>query len=745
MAKAAVLICQSCKIGESLDLPKLEKTAAKLEGVALVKSVPLLCGQAATPVIDEALAGGAGALVVAACSARFHADAFARPGCHVERVSLRELVVASHEPKHEDTQMLAEDVIRMGTIRASRVELPQAQPLPAERTVLVVGGGPTGMAAASGAARAGYKVVVVEKAESLGGWLRTWKRVLPSCAPCRDLQEPDLANRCEAIAADPNIEVHCGATVKSISGQPGQFEVVLSVGEREVSTRVGAIVQATGFRPYDAHKLPHLGYGKSPDVVTSVELERMLGEGKVRRPSDGKKPTRIAFIQCAGSRDPQHLPYCSNVCCRVTLKQALWLRELEPSCEAYVVAKEIRTPGLHEDFYRRAQEDRGIFICKGDVTGVEPSADGLLVQLGKSQLGDAIDLEADLVVLAVGMVPAAADGLALRELKDARKNLAKGEGNVEVLQATVDRLSPIEGTEILGLTYRQGPDLPALEYGFPDSHFICFPYETRRTGIYAAGCLRAPGDLAGCIVDGEGAALKAIQAIEHCALGEAMHPRWGDISPPAFNLQRCTQCKRCTEECPFGTLDEDEKGTPKPNPGRCRRCGICLGACPERIISYADYSIDLVSRMIKSIEVPGEFDEKPRILMLLCENDAFPALELAGFHGQRWSAFVRAIPVRCLGAINVVWLADAFARGFDGVLMLGCKPGEQTQCHYTRGSELLATRSENIKQKLKQMALEDQRVRVDHVTLADYLTLPKLIDDFVKHLDALGPNPFKDS
>jgi quinone-modifying oxidoreductase subunit QmoB len=312
------------------------------------------------------------------------------------------------------------------------------------------------------------------------------------------------------------------------------------------------------------------------------------------------------------------------------------------------------------------------------------------------------------------------------------------------LQATIDRLNAHEGTEILGLTYRQGPDLPTLEYGFPDSHFICFPYETRRTGIYAAGCARAPSDLESCRIDGEGAALKAIQAIEQTSLGLAVHPRWGDPSPPTFNLQRCTQCKRCTEECPFGTLDEDEKCTPKPNPGRCRRCGICMGACPERIISYADYSVDIVVRMIKAIAVPDEFEEKPRILMLLCENDAYPALELAGFHRQRYSAFVRAIQVRCLGAVNVVWLSDAFARGFDGVLLLGCKPGEQTQCHYTRGSDLLATRSENVKQKLKQMALEEQRIRVEHVALADYLTLPGLIDGFVKQLEALGPNPFKE-
>ena len=745
MAKAAVLICQGCDIGSSLDVDALERVARGCEGVASVRSLPFLCDEPGGKAVDQALVPGLSSLVIAGCSARFHAPTFTRAGCHTERVSLRELVVYSHQPKHEDTQMLAEDMLRMGIARATQVQPAEPQPLSVERTVLVVGGGPSGLAAARGAARAGYAVVLVEREPELGGWLRTWQRTLPSRAPYRELEESRLQGLLDEIEKHPAITVHRNARLLRVSGQPGQFEVLLKSGEREIATKVGAIVQATGWQPYPASKLAHLGYGRSPDVVSNVEFERVLASGTVKRPSDGRPARRIAFVQCAGSRDRNHLAYCSTVCCRVTLKQALWARELDPACESYVLAKDIRTLGLHEDFYRRAQEDPGIFISKGEVTEVEPTATGVLVRMSTSQLGDAVELEADLVVLATGMVPVSADGPAIRALKDARASLAKGEGDLPALQASIARLQPHEGTDILALSYRQGPDLPVLEYGFPDSHFICFPCETRRTGIYAAGCLRAPGDLESCRADGEGAALKAIQAIEHSAAGEAMHPRWGDVSPPTFNLQRCTQCKRCTEECPFGTLDEDEKCTPKPNSARCRRCGICLGACPERIISYADYSVDMVVRMIKAIEVPDEFEEKPRILMLLCENDAYPALELAGFHRQRYSSYVRAIPVRCLGAINVVWLSDALGRGFDGILLLGCKPGTETQCHYTRGSDLMATRSENVKQKLKQMALEEQRVRIEHVALSDYLTLPGLIDGFVKQIEALGPNPFKGS
>ena len=125
----------------------------------------------------------------------------------------------------------------------------------------------------------------------------------------------------------------------------------------------------------------------------------------------------------------------------------------------------------------------------------------------------------------------------------------------------------------------------------------------------------------------------AVQCEEQVELparqGEAVHPRAGDTAYPDFFLQRCTQCKRCTEECPFGTLNEDKKGTPEFNPLRCRRCGICMGACPERIVSFPDYSVQQIAEMIKVIEVPEDYEEKPRIVALLCENDALPALDKA--------------------------------------------------------------------------------------------------------------------
>jgi|TARA_B100002003_G_C14071619_1_gene515574 quinone-modifying oxidoreductase subunit QmoB len=169
-----------------------------------------------------------------------------------------------------------------------------------------------------------------------------------------------------------------------------------------------------------------------------------------------------------------------------------------------------------------------------------------------------------------------------------------------------------------------------------------------------------------------------------------------------------------------------------------------MGACPERIVSFNDYSVEIVGQMIKSIEVPDEFEEKPRLLGLLCENDAYPALDTAGLKRLQHSAFIRFIPIRCLGSVNIVWVADALSKGYDGILMVGCKSGDDYQCHFIRGSELMGTRGENIREKLKQLALEEERVRVEEISISEHGKLVEIINEFAEQIDEVGLNPFKD-
>jgi quinone-modifying oxidoreductase subunit QmoB len=243
--------------------------------------------------------------------------------------------------------------------------------------------------------------------------------------------------------------------------------------------------------------------------------------------------------------------------------------------------------------------------------------------------------------------------------------------------------------------------------------------------------------------DATGAAMKAIQALENAGKGRAAHPRSGDLSYPIFRKEGCTQCKRCTVECPFGAINEDEKTYPVFNESRCRRCGTCMGACPVRVISFENYSIDTVGQQIKNVDIPDEFDEKPRILVLACENDAYPALDMAAQNRIEYSPFARIVPVRCLGSVNTIWITDALNSGYDGIILMGCQKGDDYQCHFVKGSELAHYRMDKIGDTLETLSLEAERVVTYEVAITDIHRAPQLINDMAETIEKIGMSPFK--
>ena len=168
-----------------------------------------------------------------------------------------------------------------------------------------------------------------------------------------------------------------------------------------------------------------------------------------------------------------------------------------------------------------------------------------------------------------------------------------------------------------------------------------------------------------------------------------------------------------------------------------------MGACPVRVITFADYSPMIFKDMIESIEMPDEFDEKPRILIFICENDALPVFDMVALKRNKISSSVRIIPMRCLGGVNLVNVSDAMAVGYDGIMFMGCKFGDDYQCHFSKGSELCNSRLEKVQETISRLNLEPERIKQFEITMNDFNNIPQIIEDFIEEIDEFGPNPFK--
>jgi len=743
--KIGAYICKGCGLGDRLDTAQLVNVASRDGKAAIAKEHDFLCNADGVAMIQNDIDNeGVNKVVIAACSRRAKTEAFSFDGVCMSRANLREGVIwvrPDTDEAQETTQEMADDYVRMGCAEVKYMNMPSAsgeQEL--KRHLLVVGGGISGMTAAMEASRTGYKVDLVEKSGELGGVVGKLYKRTPAKNGLHGPVDTGVAEMVEAINNDANITVHLNTTVAKTDGAPGRFSAELATESGSTSTiEFGAIIQATGFTPYDLNKLPNLGGGKSPDVVDQLGFEQMVkANGGAIKKSDGSEAKNVVFVQCAGQRSQEkgELNYCSGHCCLTSIKQAMYVKEA--GGDATVIFDDLRTPGANgEDFYRCGQE-RGVAFSKGKVSGVEAAGGGLKVNYQDLILDDAASIDADIVVLATGMVPMTGpDPYMQLDLEQ-----AKADGNEDRAGELEAKLADAPAS-ILNLEYRQGTDVPQLKHGFTDSHFICFPYETRRTGIYTAGPVRRPMDSVQAVEDATGATLKAIQACENAALGRAAHPRSGDLSFPSFRMEGCTQCKRCTVECPFGAINEDEKGYPKYNESRCRRCGTCMGACPVRVISFENYSVETVGQQLKNVDMPDEFDEKPRILVLACENDAYPALDMAGMSHQDYSAFARIIPVRCLGSVNTIWITDALNNGYDGAILLGCQKGDNYQCHFVKGSEMAHYRMSKIDDTLTQLNLEKERVQTYEVSITDIQRIPQIINEMETLIGEIGMSPFK--
>jgi len=344
----------------------------------------------------------------------------------------------------------------------------------ASENILVIGGGPTGLEATKGIASLGYNVILAEKRERLGGTPDA--SGYAALTPDMRSAEEAIQEMVDAVTDKPNVKLMLNTTVTGSSGSVGNFTVKAEQNGKEVTFNVGSVIICTGFTHFDpGRETQKYGYYEHDDVITLVDAEHMLKAGNFVRPSNGEKPKSVCFIQCVGSRDRQiGNEYCSKVCCGISSKQAIEVRQAVPDCKVFIFYIDMRMYGYWENqIYWPAQEKYKVNYVKGIATEIVKKGDRLLVKGEDTTLRRPMEIPMDIVILAVGMEPS--------------------EGTKKV-------------ADIFGVKKNK--------FGFIES--VGAPLNTVTTnvpGVFAAGAATGPADLEDCVSSAGAAAMKAIAAL----------------------------------------------------------------------------------------------------------------------------------------------------------------------------------------------------------------------------------------
>jgi heterodisulfide reductase subunit A len=465
--------------------------------------------------------------------------------------------------------------------------------------------------------------------------------------------------------------VVCDKCVKACERQAINFEMK----PEEIELEVGTIIVAIGADVFDPSTIPQYGYGRYSNVITSLEFERLINAGgpsggKLIRPSDMEIPKTVAFIQCVGSRSERTgKPYCSNVCCMNTIKDALLIKEHWPETQIYVFYVDIRAFGKgFEDLYRRARKEGIIFIRGLPAKIIEDKKTHDLWLIGENTLQKELyKIRVELAVLSIGLEP--------------RKE-------TELIQKL--------------LTLSRSPD-----GFFMEAHPKLRPVDAATGGIFFAGCAEAPKDIKDSVTQASAAAARAgILMAKGKVTVEALTPMWVP--------EKCKVCGLCVKVCPYNAIKLDEESKKiEIVEAACAGCGTCGAECPFGALVMRHFTDE---QIFAQIDAATEIDADKKIVAFCCNWCSYAGADFAGVSRMQYPENVRIIRTMCSGRVAPKFIERAFARGAAAVLVSGCHLGD---CHYINANYQTKKRVERLWKKMEKAGLNKERLQLTWISAAE--------------------------
>lgn len=567
MKRIGVFICHcGTNIAGVIDVQRVAEALRDYPGVVHSIDYKYMCSDPGQNLIREAITQySLDGIVVAACSPTMHEATFRRAVASAglnpyqcEIANIREQCSWVHQGDQANATAKAIEIIQTMVEKVRRNEDLEPLTMPLTKRALVIGGGIAGLQAALDIADGGHEVILVEREPALGGHMAHLSGTYLNFDSSPEL----LASRIDRVRSHRRIRTLVQSEVVDVNGYVGSFEVQIRTPNGDISEAVGAIVVATGYNLLPMSRLPEYGGGSVPDVIDGLQFEAMLAPegptgGKVERPSDGKVPQQVVWVQCAGSRDPEHnMPYCSKVCCMYVAKQAMMYKKQVPEGQAYVFYIDIRSAGKgYEEFVQCAQQEYGVLYLRGKVAKVFRDGDRVVVWGTDTLSGHNIEIAADLVVLATAVVPR-------------------------------------EDAFELGQRLRISTDA----YGFfSEAHPKLRPVESLTAGIYLAGAAQAPRDIPETVAQASGAAAKVLSLFSHREI--VAEPT---VAYVAADL--CAGCGICVTACPYEARSLNPvTQVAVVNAALCQGCGACVMACPNKACSIHNFAPEQILAMVEAV------------------------------------------------------------------------------------------------------------------------------------------------